>query len=69
MRPARNMALTDAANLTVRSELRLELGVTDPVDDTLYAGSSNDWYLTSGEGASTIEFGFIHSKMPQPSLW
>ena len=34
-----------------------------------YAGSSADWYLTSGEGAPTIEFGYIDNDMPHATLW
>lgn len=68
-RLARNMGLTDGANLTVRSEPRLELGVTDPVSKTVYAGATGDWFLSSGEGAPTIEFGYIDDKAPRADMW
>jgi hypothetical protein len=62
-RLAREMAVPGAEPLTVRAEPRLSLGVTDPVTATAHAGSATTWYVTSGGGVPTIEFGY---RTPQP---
>jgi hypothetical protein len=59
----RNMSLP----LSVRSDTRLENGVTDPVSGTEYAGSATSWYLSAAAGP--IEFGFIDSNRPRVTSW
>ncbi len=48
-RLVRNMALGDGADLIVRSEPRVSVGVVDPVTDELVAGSATAWYVAGPE--------------------
>jgi len=68
-RLARSMALNDGRDLRVRSEPRLQNGVMDPETGVAQAGSSTDWYLVAGDGAPTIEFGFLEGRIPRASRW
>lgn len=56
---------TASENLIVRSEPRLGLGVTDPVDGTSYSGSTTSWYLAAANNVPTIEFGY---RSPRPEI-
>jgi hypothetical protein len=60
-------ALVDEG-LAVIADSRLDNGVTDPVDGTVYTGSATTWYMAARGGRHTIEVGYLRGTGRAPTL-
>jgi hypothetical protein len=54
--------------LQVRSDARLDNGLTDPVDGTAHAGSTSTWFGAAEAGSHTIEVGHVRGTNRLPTM-